>query len=75
MTAFSIRASGTEQAFSGLSGGNQQKVVLGRWIRRSPAILLLDEPTQGVDVGARADVYNSIQEGRATGHGGLAGYV
>jgi ribose transport system ATP-binding protein len=45
-----------------LSGGNQQKVVLGKWLFRSPAVLILDEPTRGIDVGARYEVYRTIQE-------------
>jgi ABC-type sugar transport system ATPase subunit len=51
-----------ELPVSTLSGGNQQKVVIGRAISSSPTILLLDEPTRGVDVGARAEVFAMIKE-------------
>ena len=53
---FRIKTSGPEQDISHLSGGNQQKVLLGRWALGDPQIVLLDEPTKGIDVGAKAEV-------------------
>jgi ribose transport system ATP-binding protein len=56
-----IRCRGPEQMVDALSGGNQQKVVFARWLHRDCRVLLLDEPTRGVDVGARADLYAELE--------------
>jgi ribose transport system ATP-binding protein len=48
------------QAIRFLSGGNQQKAIIARWIARSPKVFMLDEPTRGIDVGARAAIYDTI---------------
>jgi ribose transport system ATP-binding protein len=62
-----VRCQGEEQAVSALSGGNQQKVVFARWLHRDCEVLLLDEPTRGVDVGARADLYAELERMAADG--------
>jgi ribose transport system ATP-binding protein len=51
-----------EQRLSSLSGGNQQKVVIAKWVARSPLIIILDEPTRGIDVGARYEIYSVITQ-------------
>lgn len=57
-----IRTPSMEQEVSKLSGGNQQKVVVARWLARHPKVLILDEPTRGVDVGAKMEIYAIINE-------------
>ena len=58
--AMSIKASSSRQRVGNLSGGNQQKVLIGKWLASHPQILILDEPTRGVDVGAKAEIYAII---------------
>jgi ribose transport system ATP-binding protein len=58
----SIHASGPSQPTGTLSGGNQQKVVIGKWLLTKPRILLLDEPTRGIDVGAKAEIYRLVEQ-------------
>lgn len=58
----SIKTPTTEQLVGNLSGGNQQKVVIARWLATEPKVLILDEPTRGVDVGAKAEIYLIMNE-------------
>jgi ribose transport system ATP-binding protein len=67
MSDFKVKAAGPSALFSSMSGGNQQKVVLARWLQRDPTLLLLDEPTQGVDVMSRVDIYATIREAARRG--------
>ncbi|MCP1144401.1 sugar ABC transporter ATP-binding protein [Lysinibacillus endophyticus] len=57
-----IRTSGPEQSAKSLSGGNQQKVVIAKWLGTNPEILILDEPTRGVDIGAKKEIYHIINK-------------
>lgn len=62
-----LRAASLEQPVSSLSGGNQQKVVLAKWINTDPRIILLDEPTRGVDIGAKQEIYALLRAWCAAG--------
>src|SRR3712207_9584293 len=57
-----IRTPSMEQRVGALSGGNQQKVVIARWLATNPKVLILDEPTRGIDVGAKAEVHALIAQ-------------
>ncbi|MET8523093.1 sugar ABC transporter ATP-binding protein [Nocardioides sp. NPDC004968] len=67
LAAYDVRPHRTEQRFGLFSGGNQQKIVLARWLRDDPLILLLDEPTQGVDIGAKTTIYDAVGQAAANG--------
>jgi L-arabinose transport system ATP-binding protein len=62
VSSLRIKTPSAEQQVRKLSGGNQQKVVLARWLARNPRLLILDEPTRGVDVGAKAEIYTIISK-------------
>jgi rhamnose transport system ATP-binding protein len=64
---FAIKAPSIDVPVGTLSGGNQQKVALARWLATRPAVLVLDEPTQGVDVGAKAEIHGLIGDLAAQG--------
>ena len=64
---FGIKAASVDATVATLSGGNQQKVVMARWLARDPRLLLLDEPSQGVDVGARAEIWRIVREAASRG--------
>ena len=64
----SIRMASPDQAVGNLSGGNQQKVVLARWLALRPKILIVDEPTRGIDIGAKVEVHNLLVEMAQGGH-------
>ena len=62
ISAFSVHATGPDARLTQLSGGNQQKVVLAKWLPRRPRVLICDEPTRGVDVGARHEIYARLRQ-------------
>jgi len=64
-----VRMTGVDQLVGALSGGNQQKVVLAKWLASKPRVLILDEPTRGIDIGAKVEVHRIISELAASGLG------
>ncbi len=63
-----VRMAGLDQRVRTLSGGNQQKVVIGKWLLAESRVLILDEPTRGIDVGAKVEIYQLVNELTASGH-------
>src|SRR5206468_10543503 len=57
-----VKAPSVESKAANLSGGNQQKVVLAKWLSQSPKVLIFDEPTRGIDVGAKAEIYQLMRQ-------------
>ncbi|WP_016606947.1 ATP-binding cassette domain-containing protein, partial [Yersinia pestis] len=66
---FNIKTPSRQQRVANLSGGNQQKVVLGRWALLDPKVLLLDEPTRGIDIGAKKEIYRFMSDFALKGKG------
>jgi rhamnose transport system ATP-binding protein len=66
---FNVRMTGVDQLVGALSGGNQQKIVLAKWLASKPTVLILDEPTRGIDIGAKVEVHRIISELAASGLG------
>jgi rhamnose transport system ATP-binding protein len=64
-----IRSTGVDEHIEALSGGNQQKVVIAKWLATNPRVLILDEPTRGVDIGAKVEVHRIISDLAAAGLG------
>ncbi|HJG50586.1 MAG TPA: ATP-binding cassette domain-containing protein, partial [Brachybacterium faecium] len=58
--ALNVRPADPDRPISNLSGGNQQKVLLGRWLATQPEVLILDEPTRGIDVGAKTEIMEQV---------------
>jgi ABC-type sugar transport system ATPase subunit len=71
MAGYDVRPPRPEQVFALFSGGNQQKIVFAKWLRNKPVVLLLEEPTQGVDIGAKQTIYDAIDDAAREGVGVL----
>ena len=69
METWNVRAPAPETPITALSGGNQQKTILARWMLTEPKVIFLDEPTRGIDVGAKAEIYRRIDELARSGLG------
>src|SRR5699024_609583 len=67
LESLSVRTPNREQHVGKLSGGNQQKVLIAKWLATGPRVLIVDEPTRGVDVGAKAEIYEIMNELIKTG--------
>ncbi|CUJ97889.1 Ribose import ATP-binding protein RbsA [Shimia thalassica] len=65
--AFRVKTTGPEEIIGALSGGNQQKIMLAKWLERAPALLIIEEPTKGVDVGAKFQIHTELQRRAADG--------
>jgi ribose transport system ATP-binding protein len=69
VTGLGVKSAGLDQHVRYLSGGNQQKVILGKWLLADPSVIIFDEPTRGVDVGAKAEIYRLMHQAAARGTG------
>jgi ribose transport system ATP-binding protein len=65
--AINVKTPSTEMRVANLSGGNQQKVVLAKWLALEPKVMIFDEPTRGIDVGAKSEIYGLIRDLAARG--------
>jgi D-xylose transport system ATP-binding protein len=62
-----VKTPGIDTAVATLSGGNQQKIILGRWLNANPKVFILDEPTRGIDIGAKVEIYKLLDRLAADG--------
>ena len=69
MKSISIKAPSVNQLVGNLSGGNQQKVVVAKWLMMDPKVLIVDEPTRGIDVGSKSEIYGLLSRSGQAGHG------